>query len=65
MICYWYLYSYKKFILFVTFTYFANKYCKSNKYYGKNMFINIKKHLHRNEKSFIFANVILNTIFLP
>ena len=51
--------------LFVAFTYFANKYCKSNKYYGKNMFINIKKHLHRNEKSFIFANVILNTIFLP
>ena len=34
MICYWYLYSYKKFILFVAFTYFANKYCKSNKYYG-------------------------------
>jgi len=28
------------------------------------MFINIKKHLHRNEKSYIFANVILNTIFL-
>ncbi|BCS86215.1 hypothetical protein prwr041_21080 [Prevotella herbatica] len=61
----WFFAIINLFSILVKFSYSTNKYYKLNKYDGKNMFINIKKHLHGNEKSFIFANVILNTIFLP